>query len=223
MHLLKQFLIIATLSFSASASDEMTPHELEKWFQSDDPAPIKKTNEGKLVFLDKIPAKATLHSINTFIIDNDSIENGWVKLTQCYKNLDAVPVAEVVYQYRFMRQLKIKFTKNILKAHVSGQSVQLEDIGKNATLCVDAEVRNFYQNEDKSFSLVNGPYHRKFLDSYFPYHLTMNIQYPEGLRFISSKPKTQKGFKIKQGKNTLDLDTWFEGKLNTEFRFILNQ
>ena len=120
-----------------------------------------------------------------------------------------------------MRKLKIKSTKNIKHAYVSKQSVQLEDIQKKARLCVTAEVRNFYQNEDKTFSLVNGPYHRKFLDGYYPYHLSMDIKFAKNLRFLYSIPKVQAGYDVQQGKNSLKLDTWFEGKLNTEFRFML--
>ena len=226
MTYLVRLFIFCLFSYPVYANQELNPNELEKqqlekWFYEDAPTLEKEVNEGQLDFLEAVPTKPTLHSINFFIIDETSIDQGWVKLTQCYENLDAVPVAEVVYQYRFMRKLKIKSTKNILHAKVSGQSVQLEDIQKNARLCITAEVRNFYQNEDKSFSLVNGPYHRKFLDGYFPYHLSMEIQFANQLHFVNSSPQKQKGFDIKETKNKLKVDTLFEGKLNTEFRFKL--
>lgn len=204
-----------------SANENISPEELEKWFLEDTPATQNEVNEGQLKFLETAPAKPTLHSINIIVIDDVSINEGWVKLTQCYENLDAVPVAEVVYQYRFMRKLKIKSTNNIRQATVSRQSVQLEDVQKNARLCVTAEVRNFYQNEDKTFSLVNGPYHRKFLDGYYPYHLSMDIHFAKQLRFMSSSPKIQKGYKINISKNRLKIDAWFEGKLNSELKFEL--
>lgn len=221
MAYIKFSVIFYLFSFSLYASQALSPEELEKWFNEDIPVSAKEINEGQLTFLLTPPKKPALHSINYFIIDELSIEQGWVKLTQCYENLDAVPVAEVVYKYRFMRKLKIKSTQNIQHAHVTGQSVQLENVQKKARLCITAEVRNFYQNEDKTFSLINGPYHRKFLDGYFPYHLSMKIKFAKNLRFIHSSPKKQKGYDIKKTSNTLTINSWFEGKLNTELRFKL--
>lgn len=206
-----------------------TAKELEKWFKSDDPAPpgsekVTRVNEGELEFIQPITKKPVVHSHNTFTIDKNSIENGWVKLKQCYKHLNAVPYTEVVYQYRHMRNLKVHSTKHIGRAFVDkNQSVQLEDTKKNATICITAEVRNFYQNEDKTFSLVNGPYHRKFFDGYYPYHLTLDIRFDQSLEYLNSSPVEKKHFTIAKGKNNLLVDTWFQGRLNTEFRFILKK
>jgi hypothetical protein len=221
MDYLIHFIILCLFASPLSANENLSHEELEKWFREDTLTTKKEVNEGQLIFLKTPPMKPTLHSINVFIIDDTSINEGWVKLSQCYENLDAVPIAEVVYQYHFIRKLKIKSTTNIQDARVSGQSVQLENIQKNARLCITAEVRNFYQNEDKTFSLVNGPYHRKFLDGYYPYHLSMDIKFAKRLHFVNSSPKKQKGYMVKESPNRLNIDTWFEGKLNTEFRFRL--
>lgn len=214
------FLIFGCIMHSVSATDQMTPEELERWFQSDTMDSAPQVNEGQLKFLVSPPAKPVLHSHNEFTIDQVSIDQGWVKLLQCYQNLDAVPVAEVVYRYKFMQNLTIHSTKNIGKAQVVDQSVQLEDIQRNARLCITAEIRNFYQNEDKTFSLVNGPYHRKFLDGYYPYHLTYVIRYTSQLRFVASNPTDQSGFRVTLKPQHIELDSWFEGMLNTEFNFV---
>lgn len=203
-----------------SATEQMTPAELERWFQSDSPDTPVQVNDGQLKFLTSPPAKPVLHSHNEFTIDQQSIDQGWVKLMQCYENLDAVPSAEVVYRYKFIRQLTIHTAHGIGQARVVDQSVQLEDITRNAKLCITAEVRNFYQNKDKSFSLVNGPYHRKFLDGYYPYHLSYVIRFSKKLHFVSSQPTNQPGFQIRLQPQHITLDSWFEGNLSTEFRFV---
>ena len=118
-------LTLACIMQTASATGQMTPEELERWFQSDTIESASQVNEGQLRFLVTPPAKLVLHSHNEFTIDQVSIDQGWVKLLQCYQNLDAVPVAEVVYRYKFMQNLTIHSTKNIGKAQVVGQSVQL--------------------------------------------------------------------------------------------------
>lgn len=221
MNYLNQLFLFFLFVSPGFANENMSPEELEKWFNEDTPITNKEVNSGQLTFLKSIPVKPTLHSKNIFVIDENSINNGWVKLSQCYENLDAVAVAEVVYQYRFLRKLKIKSAKNIQNAYVSKQSVQLENVQQNATLCITAEVRNFYQNKDKTFTLASGPYHRKFLDGYYPYHLSIDVQFAKQLRFLNSLPKVQKGYEIKKLNNQLKIDTWFEGKFNSKLSFEL--
>jgi hypothetical protein len=211
-------LLFALLS-SLSADEGMTPEQLDKWFNSDDEPSATQVSEGALRFIPP-PAKPVLHSINTLTIDENSIDNGWVGLTQCYRHLDAVSVAEVVYRYRHMRGLQITSTRNIGSARVQGQSVQLRDVLRDAELCIRAEVRIFYQNPDQTYSLVNGPFHRKFLDGYYPYHVTLNIHYPgERLVLENTRPATQAGFEVKRAANSLTIDSHFEGELNTEITF----
>lgn len=220
-------LLLLIFSFFISpllyAKEFLSPAELEKWFNSDDELPTSKVNDGQLNFLRNKPKEKIFHSEINVTIDQNSIDNGWVSLTQCYNNLDPVPRTAVVYRTYFFKNLKILSSKNIKTSKVSGHKVILNDVSKNASLCIGANARNFYQNEDESFSLVNGPYHRKFLDGYFPYHLNLNIHYSPLLKFNYSVPKQQSGFKITQLANSLLVDTLFEGKLKTEFRFNLKK
>ena len=213
------------LVFSALQA-EATPSadELEKWFMSDELKPPRQSSDSHLTFIASPTDKPALHSVNKITITPQSIKTGWVDLMQCYQNLDPVPEMEVVYNYKTMRKLTIVKSKNIEQAYVKGQSVQLENVLRNAQLCISTEVRIFYKNKDGSFKLVNGPFHRKFLDSYFPFHLTLKVNYPsKQLKFVSSKPKPQFGFDIKQSYNTLLIDSYFTGKLYTEIIFKLHQ
>jgi hypothetical protein len=213
------FILLFTLLSSLSADEAMTPEQLEKWFISDDEASTAQVSEGILQFIAP-PEKSVLHSINTLTIDENSIESGWVGLAQCYRHLDAVPEAEVVYRYKHMRGLTITAHHNIGAAHVEGQSVQLRSVQKNAQLCIKAEVRIFYQNPDQTFSLVNGPFHRKFLDGYYPYHVTLKINYPATkLQLIGTSPPAQTGYLVEVSENSVLIDSHFEGILNTETMF----
>ncbi len=198
----------------------MTQEELEKWFNEDESVSTDQVNEGELKFLPVPPKKDILHSINILSINQLSMKNGWVFLEQCYKNLDPVPRTEVVYSYKSMRNLNVSYKRNIESAVINGQSVQLIDISKKAELCIKAEVRIFYKNPDGTFSLVNGPFHRKFLDGYYPYHVTLKINYPSSrLKLIKIKPEPQPGFDISKLMNVIIIDSYFEGKLNTEIVF----
>ena len=216
-------LFISLLFFTPAilAKEYLSPAELEKWFNSDDELPTSKVNGGQLNFLNANSHKNIFHSEINITIDQNSIDNGWTTLTQCYSNLDRVARTAVTYRKNLIKDLKVLSSKNIKHTKVLGNKVFLNHVTKDASLCIGATARNFYQNEDKSFSLVNGPYHRKFLDGYYPYHLKLNIHYSPKLKFSFNTPKPQSGFQLKQNSNSLLIDTVFEGRLKTEFRFTL--
>jgi len=119
-----------------------------------------------------------------------------------------------------MRDLRVTSKRNIETVLVKGQSVQLTNITSKAELCVKAQVRIFYKNPNGTFSLVNGPFHRKFLDGYYPFHVTLKINYPSSLlKPVQTKPEAQAGFKLKKSDNAIFIDSFFEGMLNTEIIF----
>jgi len=205
------------------AAEEVSPAELDKWFEQDDIAAIEKVSEGELGFITEKPTKPVLHSLNWLVIYPSSIDDGWVGLSQCYRNLDPVAASEVVYQYRAMRDLKIVGYKNIGAAKIKEQSIQLTEVNKAAELCVSAMVRIFYSNPDGTFSLINGPFHRRFLDGFYPYHLTLEVEYPVSrLELKQTIPAAQPGFNVEQGAGKLQLDGIFEGILNVEVVFSIN-
>jgi hypothetical protein len=214
-------LLLPTL---AMANGAMTPEDLQQWLEDDSEQRAIEVSEGELAFLPSQPSRADgrplPHSFNRLDIDAASIDTGWVRLEQCHRGLDAVAEAQVVYRYREMRGLRVSSTANIGRAWVEGASVQLQDVWRDARLCIDAEVRVFYRNPDGGYSLVNGPYHRKFLDGYYPYHVTLEVHYPaDRLAFRTTRPSAQPGLVVTAAPGTLTLDAWFEGKLNTEIRF----
>ena len=197
--------ILCLLNTTSFASEKPSAAELEEWFNDESESKIDQVNEGQIHFI-KAPNKKVLHSDNRLQITQQSIDDGWVKLHQCYRHLDAVPEVEVVYQYHSMRDLKIEKTSGIGKAQVENNTVQLKDVSKQASLCVSAEVRAFYQNDDKTFTLVSGPYQRRFLDGYYPMHVTLEIHYPDDvLRFLSARPDSPAGFRIERSKNRLHI------------------
>lgn len=222
-HISILFIFVSSLFFSPAllSREYLSPAELEKWFNSDDELPTSKVNNGQLIFLTSKARGNIFYSVINIFVDQDSIDNGWTKLTQCYSNLDPIHRTAVVYRKKLIKNLKVLSSKNIKSAKVSDNKVLLKDVTKDASLCIGANARNFYQNDDKSFSLVNGPYHRKFLDGYYPYHLKLNIHYSPKLKFSYGTPKQQSGFQVKQNVNSLLIDTVFEGRLKTEFRFNL--
>ncbi len=224
-----KIVIIALFSFfSASllANQDLTAEQLEAWFESDDlelPTPKIDVNDGELVFLNSPPSKPALHSTNQFIIDEKSLESGWLTVNQCFKNLDAMGESEIVYKNDYLRNLTIKSHENIEQAYVSGPSVQLKNVTRPAKVCVSAEVKNLQTVDDDKYVLMNGPYHRRFMDGYFPFELTMDIRLPENLSFVESHPVQQEGFNIELRDQQVVINTLFEGMLYTELTFQKKQ
>lgn len=202
-------------------TQEISPEELEAWFEDDTHvSPVDTVNEGELEFLSKPPQKPALHSKNKLTINKSSLADGWVSLYQCYANLDAVAEAQVVYQFKKIKNLSIEKQTRIEKAWVQGQSVQLLNTLKGATLCISADVHIFHKTNDNLFVLKNGPFQRQFLDGYYPMHVTLDIAYPSQLLAVSfTKPRPQPGFDVQHKPGILIIDTWFEGMLFTEVSF----
>jgi len=205
-----------------ASSGEPSAEALEQWFESDEQVLpyVDDVSEGELRFLVKPPDKRTTSISNKIDILNTSIESGWVDIEQCYGDLDPIDAVEVVYRYHNMRNLKILSTENIKKAWVEQQSVQLNEVEKGAKLCVSLQAQIFYKQDGKSFALRNGPFERKFLDGYFPLHVKLRVFFPEkSLRFTDSKPAATPGFTVRRNASSIEIDTWFEGKLTTELFF----
>jgi hypothetical protein len=222
-YVLKLLILLFFFSPVLTAKEFLSPAELEKWFNSDDELPTSKVNDGQLNFIRAKPENNLFHSKINITVDQNSIDHGWTNLTQCYSNLDPIYRTAVTYRKNLIKNLRVISSKNIKHTSVIENKVFLKDVRKDASLCIAATARNFYQNEDQSFSLVNGPYHRKFLDGYYPYRLTLKINYSPKLKFKFNIPEDQKGFQVTRLDNTLSVKTVFEGRLKTEFRFDLKE
>lgn len=215
------FLLMGSI-FPAQGSDEPTPNQLEEWFEDDerDHPYDRKSDDGALVFLHTAPEKRALHSKNLLTIEPHSLQSGWVNIEQCYEQLDPIDTVEVVYRYKEMRELSITKASRIGKARVEGQSIQLEKVEKNALLCVNTEARVLYKQDDGGFLLRNGPFQRRFFDSYFPMHVTLTVSYPRDLLSLQDiSPAAGNGFNVNAEEGLVHIDTWFEGKLLIEVEF----
>ncbi|MCK4743379.1 MAG: alpha/beta hydrolase [Sulfuriflexus sp.] len=216
--------IISLLFIGLSAhipAQQLTPEEMEEWlFDDSDSLAIDEVNEGDLAFVAKDKNEGIHHHHNTMLITDSSLEDGWVKMEQCHRNLDAVPLAQILFSKSRSRNLSVSRRENIGKAWVEDNSIQLEDINKQAVLCIKAETRSLVYNGDGTYSLRSGPFMRRFLDGYYPMQVTMDIEVKaKRLRYFETTPPPQDGMKIWRSAGVVHLDAWFEGRLNTDIRF----
>jgi len=173
-----------------------------------------------LRFLPHVPSPPVHHIHNRITVSEQSLTDGWVALQQCHTHLDAVHDAQIVYRYRAIRWLKLLASEQIERAWVEGQSIQMRGVKKSARLCIEAGVQILHKEVDGHYSLENGPYHRQFLDGYYPLPVTTEINYPDDeLKFERLFPAPQAGLRFTKKDGSLTLDTIFEGMLTTRMIF----
>lgn len=207
-------------------SDDITQEELERWFNSNsmEPPRYKEVNEGQLVFLADNHDASLHHHHNSLTIYPNSLQDGWILLEQCHRNIDKVAAAQILFKQGRVKDIRITKQQNIGKAWVEEASVQMENISENAVLCIQAYSHSLIQNNDGSFSLRNGPFMRRFLDGYFPIRVSLDLNFSQtNLVLTSFTPKIQSGFQLVQDPGRVHVDTVFEGKLQTEFHFTLQK
>ena len=217
----RAWLLAASLCLPlAPGAEPPSREELEKWFDAPPEKSAADVNEGELRFLAVTPAKPVHHHHNLIVIGDSTLRDGWAQLIQCHQNLDRVPAAQIMFSRERTRGLEITYQHGIGRAWVEGNSVQLKDVGPGAWLCISAASRALHDNLDGTWSLKNGPFMRKFLDGYYPMHVSMDvlIESPR-LRFDQIQPPAQSGFRVWQVPGEVSFDAWFEGRLSTELRF----
>ncbi len=194
----------------------------DAWFEAlDAENDTSRVNTGVLTFLPDPPDKAVHHHINRITISGGSLADGWIALDQCHRQLDPVPRAEITFHPERIRHLEVVSSAGIERAWAEAHTIQLADVRPGATLCLRAESRALHADGNGGFVLRNGPYMRRFLDGYYPMHVTLTVLLPERLRLTTASPQPQPGFSVAAKQNRVELDAWFEGRLETELHFVL--
>ena len=194
---------------AAAATDDA-----EAWLDANDADSTLLVNEGELEFLRDAPERRVLQTRNRLTITPASLHNGWVRLYQCQSNLDPVPEVEVMYRYHGLRNLRVISSSGMKAAFVKDNSVQMEQVEEWGEVCIKAEVRVLRSDGEGGYTLQSGPFHRRFLDGYYPVHLDYRIRWPAGMLALESvDPPMQEGFSVRVRPGELAIDTLFAGKL----------
>ncbi|WP_333841102.1 hypothetical protein [Pelomicrobium sp.] len=212
-------LVVGVLACSAYGANPISGEGPD--FPAFDAASAANVNEGTLRFLEAPPRKAVHHHHNDVVITDQSLDDGWTRLHQCHENLDQVSALEIVFNPDRIRNLQVESFHGVQRAWVEGASVQLRQVGPGARVCLKAEGRALRDNGDGTFSLASGPFMRKFLDGYYPMRVSMTVRVlTSQIRFLQIDPPPQKGFRVTERPGEVSFDTWFEGRLTTEIRFV---
>ena len=106
-------------------------------------------------------------------------------------------------------------------AWVENNNVQLKGVHDNAVLCIQAWTKALVKTAEGNYRMSNGPFMRKFLDGYYPLHVSINVNYKEtDLKLVQIEPIAQNGFTVTRSIKNINMDAWFEGRLKTKLTFI---
>ena len=182
---------------------------------------IAAVNEGELVFLGQAPPGAVHHHSSRVSITERSLSDGWVVMEQCHDNLDRVEEAQIVFNPRRSRALQVVSYRNMDSAFAEGNTVQLRGIGAASQVCLRVESQALSSEGGDVFELHNGPFMRRFLDGYYPLHVSLLIEYPLRLTLTDFAPEPQPGFAVTRAAGRISVEALFEGRLHTRFRFLV--
>ena len=212
---------LALIAFASAGVLLAAPATEEDWFERDWSEQVEAVSDGELRFLAQPPREKVHHQHNRLTIHDSSLEDGWVDVLQCHEGLDAVPLAQVVFGRKRTRGVQLVSYRDIGKVWVEGASVQLEEVGPKAELCVKAEMRTLTRQPDGSYTLLNGPFMRRFLDGYYPLRVSADVALESRrLAYADIDPPPQPGFYVWQNGSTVHFDAWFDGRLVTRLRFF---
>lgn len=177
-------------------------------------------NEGELHFLTRPPQEAVHHHHKHVVITPESLKTGWIVNHQCHYNLDQVGAMEVVFTPGRVRALEIARAENIEKAWVEDGSVQLQNVGAHAVLCLSSQNRVLAHDAQTGlYTLTSGPYMRRFLDGYFPMRVSLILEYPATLMNLKHIAPADPGLKIVKLPGQVRIDGLFEGRLLLTLQF----
>ncbi len=214
-------LLALPFALAPGHADEHEDADFPDWTWDDFDPDTDEVSDGELRFLAEPPADAVHHHHNAVSLAARSRVDGWVRLRQCHSHLDDVARAQVLFRAGHVRNIEVTESRNIGRAWVEDNSVQLTDVGKDARLCIDAESLALVANGDGSYKLSNGPFMRRFLDGYYPMRVSSEVALADsGLRFAGITPAHQPGFSVELTAGSIQFDAWFEGRLQTEIKLV---
>lgn len=198
------------------------PADLDAWLEEDF-VDVSQVNEGELEILAEVPPGGPFHHHQNILrITPDSLRTGWIHVSQCHDHLDPVPLSEIRFRRDRIRNIRVTRHQGIAKAWADDFSVQLETVSRDATLCLDAELKLLKPLNTHRYQLSSGPYMRRFLDGYYPMRVSLSVVL-SGLKGTLQlrHPQPQTGLNIQSGGHRLDIETLFAGRLDLNIELQL--
>lgn len=151
-----------------------------------------------------------------------SHQDGVVIFEQCHRHLDAISKIEVVYNDQTTSDLVVISTDKIQQAQAKDASVELIGVEKGAQVCIKGKSQTL-THDGQQWQLKRGPYMRKFLDGYYPMHLTEVIDWQDSPLKLVGQPRAPlpvpSKFIQQINPHSMQFDYYFAGRLELTYQF----
>lgn len=172
--------------------------------------------EGELRFMAVRPDPGAYHYQSQVTITPESLRSGVVSLNTCHRALD--PNARIVIQFNPERVQTIRIAEfqGMANAQVQGHRVELRDVQRGASICIDLRSRVLDEQSPGQWRLRAGPLMRRYLDGYLPMQAKLEVKWPDGLlQLASQEPANQAGAELQARSDGATWQLIFAGRLNT--------
>lgn len=174
-------------------------------------------SEGEVKFFKERPDPGAYAYQSKVMITPESLETGSVNIATCHDKLDQIRKVVIVFNPERIQTIKIKSFNGMGSATVQNNEVELTDVAKGASICIDLQSRALDRLGMGQYKLNAGPLMRKYLDGYLPMSASLSIQWPANLLTVErTVPTANDGVKINQNNQGIQLDMVFAGKMTTQ-------
>jgi hypothetical protein len=177
--------------------------------------------EGELRFWAERPDPGAYHYQSRVTITPDSLNSGVASLSTCHRALD--PNSRIVIQFNPERvqEIRIAEFEGMAEARLEGHQVELHDVKRGASICIDLRSRVLDEQAPGQWRLRAGPLMRQYLDGYLPMHAQLQVQWPAGLlRVVSQEPSNQAGAQLQTRPDGATWQLTFAGRLSTHMTLM---
>lgn len=172
--------------------------------------------EGELRFLAERPDPGAYHYTSQLTITPDSLSTGVASLQTCHRALDPNGRIVILFSRDRVQDIRITEFAGMADAQVDGNMVELRDVQRGASICIDLRSRVLDEISPGQWRLRAGPLMRRYLDGYLPMQAQLQVQWPaDMLSLVSQEPVNQAGAQLQVRSDGATWDITFAGRLTT--------
>lgn len=171
--------------------------------------------EGELRFLAERPDPGAYRYDAQALIDADSLQQGVVTMRTCHRQLDPNRRIVVAFNHERVQSIEIVSTEGVGRAWVEGRRVELQDVRRGGSVCIDLRTRALEPAGEGRWRLHAGPLMRRYLDGYLPMEAELKVAWPPGLLQVAgTNPAPQPGVRLATAADGATLHVTFAGRLS---------
>jgi len=170
--------------------------------------------EGQLRFLAVHPDPTAYRYESRVKITEESLVTGIVSLTTCHYQLDPIRKVVIAFNPKRLQHIEIASASGMGGLELKGHHVEMLDVKRGASICIDLESRALDRIDASTFRLHAGPLMRRYFDGYLPMQATLKFEWPKNRLVLKEvNPIPQPGVILMQDTDRAELDITFAGRL----------